>query len=130
MNAGAGHRFSRRCCISRLKCITRIHSINIYLLGYFWHVSFLMVCISACVFLYISPPWLVSFHPVSLTGLCLFIHIPSLACVFLLPILDDFLKKRHMLLHTSKYFTTFALDFSSFHFWNKHEPSQKLRQLK
>ena len=93
---------------------------------------FLMVCISACVFLYISPPWLVSFRPVPLLGLCLFpsrtphIWHVSFYCQFLM----NFSKKRHMLLHTSKYFTTFALDFSSFHFWNKHEPSQKLRQLK
>ena len=121
-----------------MKCITRIHSINIYLLGYFWHVSFLMVCISACVFLCISPPWLVSFLSYSFTGLCLFILFPSPACVFspsrtpyiwlvsfLLPILDDFLKKRHMLLHTSKYFTTFALDFSSVH-WGINTNPRKI----
>ena len=65
----------------------------------------------ACVFFVILPYWLVSFHPVSLTGLCLFpSRTPYIWLVsFLLPILDDFFKKRHMLLRTSKYFTTFAL---------------------
>jgi len=43
---------------------------------------FLMVCISACVFLYMSSPRLVSFYTCPLLGLCLFILFPSPACVF------------------------------------------------
>ena len=68
----------------------------------FMHISSL-----ACVFFVILLYWLVSFHPVSLTGLCLFPlpHSSHVACVFLLPILDDFLKKKtHAIAHVKIFY--------------------------
>ena len=80
----------------------------------FWHVSFLVYSpISLCLFILICGPGLCHFYLLSLPGMCLFLSLyPShMACVFLRQFLMIFSKKRHMLLHTSKNFTTFALDF-------------------